>query len=387
MASNIGRRRFIPVLLIGFCGISIFSGILVWNYIDLHLVPIQPTSQGLFPKSADWIFTADEEIISTPVITNSLAILRISDSILAIDSRNGSRVWETQSFIPDYPKSNITIAPIITGDRVIAPEENSTISAFSLQTGERLWKSQQIQANPEDLDLFNIESYSVYGNKVFVARRSWALSAYDLINGDQLWEVDVPNRSSPIVKADLRCVYLAIDTSVQCIDPLTGKQIWEKDLDGTIGNLFLDGNTLYVSVLNGASRLVALDLDTLNSKWSINTNDLPEEKIYSLFLEGNHLYAGGRKLYKISKENGEIFWATDEIGWLETPLVFESLVFIRNKYHDLYMIDSHTGKVVGNLRVKYNSPMTFDPDRSPTLYQDLLLVPFGDNRAFAYRIQ
>ena len=219
MVSNIGRRRYISVLMIGFCGISIFFGIPVWNYFDLHLVPIQPTSQGLFPKSADWIFTADEEISSTPVITNSFAILRTPDSILAIDARNGSRVWKTQSFIPDYPKSNITIVPIITGDRVIATEENSTISAFSLQTGERLWKSQQIQANPEDLDLLDIKSYSIYGNKVYVARRSWALSAYDLINGDQLWEVDVPNRSSPIVKADLTCVYLATDTSVRCIDP------------------------------------------------------------------------------------------------------------------------------------------------------------------------
>ncbi len=310
---------FLIVLVCGICGLIV---IITRTYLDLHVIPFQPTSSGSFPKEANWIFTANEEISSTPVVTDSLAILRTPNSILAIDASTGDKVWEMHSFIPHYPSSDITIAPTIAGDRVIAPEEYSTLSAFSLSTGERLWKSQQILANPQDLHLYDIKSYTVNGNKVYVARRSWALSTYDSeISGDLLWEVDIPNRSSPIVKANSTCAYLGINTSIQCIDPRTGKQVWEKDLGAYISQLFLDENIVYISLFDGPTKLVALDLDTLQSNWSITSVDLPEEKLFALYPIGDNLYAGGEKLYKISKENGEILWASDEIGWLETPLV------------------------------------------------------------------
>jgi outer membrane protein assembly factor BamB len=383
------RRFWLTATLIAVvCGISICVGLIIWNYIDLYVIPFQPSSSGAMPQDAEWVFMADDRIVSTPVITDSLAILRTPHSILAIDAGTGKKIWETESISASDSKIvKLMIAPVIQDDIVLVSEENSTVSAFSVLTGKRFWKSQELKANPNDIIFFDIESFTVNGDKAYVARSNWGVSAYDLSNGDLLWEVDVPNRTTSFVEADAKCVYLGAAGKIQCLNSDTGELIWEREFNAPISQMYLDGDTLYVALIGEEIRLIALDLDTFTVDWTIGNSDLPNDELFTIIATNDYLYAGGKRLYKISKRDGKILWSSDETGWLETPLAVDSVIVIRNIHHDLYWLDAITGRQIGGLKLQTNSPMNHDPDRSPAVFKDLLLVPFGDNRVFAYKLK
>jgi hypothetical protein len=62
-------------------------------------------------------------------------------------------------------------------------------------------------------------------------------------------------------------------------------------------------------------------------------------------------------------------------------------VIVRNRANGLFVFDTNTGEQIGKLKVKYNTSMKHDPERSPAVYKGLLIVPFGDNRIFAYKLK
>jgi outer membrane protein assembly factor BamB len=378
----------ITLLLISSC-ICLCGGVVIWFYTTQYLLPIQPRPQGAFPTIPSWTFNADGRILSTPVISDSIAILRTPNRIVALDLIEKQKIWETESSIPSgINTDDLTLSPLVANNWVVVSEKGSNLVAYSILTGNRVWRSQPIQSEPSNLHFYQIEDYAINQNEVYVARSNWSLSAYALQNGELLWEVDVPNRSVLNVDADDKCVYLGANESLTCYDPETGELLWDQELPALIGRMSLDENTMYILMPFGHASLGALDLDNLKWIWLIDKTKFPEDELRTITVTDDYIYIGGEaRLYKISKKDGEIVWKSDEIGWLETPVLINSNVIVRNTAKDLYVFDANTGEQTGNLMVKRNTAMKRDPERSPAVYKDLLLVPFGDNRIFVYKLK
>lgn len=385
---NIYQFLVLIVVLLILSGICVGGGISIWYYVNQYLLPLQPQPQGVFPQTPIWTYESEDRILSTPAISDSLAIFRTLNMIIAFDVQNSEKIWESESYAPfGLSTGNLTISPLIADNLVLVPEKGSTLAAYSLLTGERQWVSQQIQNYHPDMKLHEIEDYVIKQNKVYVARSSRSLSAYDLQYGDLIWEIEVPNRAILDVEADSKCVYLSANESLTCYDPGTGEKIWKRELNTLIGRIVLDNNSLYIILPFGSTALGSLDLDTLVWNWVIDKSKFPGDELRTLAVADDYLYVGGNhRLYKISKTDGEIIWKSEDTGWLETPVVINSKVIVRNTGSDLYAFDANTGEQIGSVKVKHNTSMRRDPERSPAVWENLLILPFGDNRIFAYQL-
>lgn len=386
---NIYQFVIVIIVLLLLSGICLGMGTPVWYYVNQNLLPLQPNPQGVVPQTPIWTYEAEDRILSTPVLSDSLAIFRTMNMIIALDVQTSEKIWESESNAPSgLSTGDLTIPPLISDNLVLVPEKGSTIAAYSLMTGERQWVSQQIQNFRADTKLHEIEDYADNQNKVYVARSSWSLSAYELQNGDIVWEIEVPNRAILDVEADPKCVYLSANESLTCYDPETGEQLWKIELNTLIGRIGLDNKALFIIMPIGSSTLGSLDLDTLRWSWLIEKSEFLGDELRTLTVTDDYLYVGGeQRLYKISKTTGEIIWKSEDTGWLETPVVIDSKVIVRNIEGDLYAFDADTGEEIGSARVKHNTAMKRDPERSPAVWKNLLIIPFGDNRIFAYQLK
>jgi outer membrane protein assembly factor BamB len=171
------------------------------------------------------------------------------------------------------------------------------------------------------------------------------------------------------------------------VDPETGILIWERLFGSFVQQMLIDNDVLYITFSGNQESIVAVDIESSKTIWSVNRDDLGDEGLKTITIAGDRLYAGGRRLFAFSGTDGSVIWSSDETGLLESPLVFDSFVFARNRDKELFQFDAMTGEKIGKLTVKLNSPMKYDPERSPIVYEDLLIVPFGDDRVFAYLLK
>jgi outer membrane protein assembly factor BamB len=377
----------IPIILVLLI-LTVIGGSYVWFYFNHFIYPIQPKAVGAFPEKPLWIYRAEGRIISTPVVQDSLVFLRTPYNLIAIDSSTGERKWIAKSNAPiGIHAANLTLAPQLGGGLLISPQAGSSLIALSLETGETKWDIPPEEENLKDSSLATIQSFQVEGNKVFVARWSWSISAYSLQDGSLLWESDeVPDRATLFLVANSDCVFLGAIHNLQCFDPGSGKLLWTKSFDGVIDALQIDERLLFMALQSGRESLLAIDLNTLETKWSLSPDEISGDKIRSMLSTEETLFAGGNHLYAISKFDGSIEWESAEIGPLETPLILGTNIFVRNTGRDLINLDKNSGKEVGRLEIRADSSMN-DPDRSLAAIDGLLFVPFGDNRLFVYQFQ
>jgi outer membrane protein assembly factor BamB len=122
-------------------------------------------------------------------------------------------------------------------------------------------------------------------------------------------------------------------------------------------------------------------------KWQIEPSEIPDKRLTRLTLSGDRLYATGERLYAISAQGGSIIWSSEKTGLLEHPRSFNSYLVVRTRYQDLFVIDSRSGQIIGHMLVRANGSSLYGPGRSPIIAGNLIIVPFGDNRVFAYRLK
>jgi outer membrane protein assembly factor BamB len=366
--------------------VVLIGGLYLWFYFDQFIIPLNPSARGDFPADPVWVYQADDRIVSTPVIQDSLVFLRTPKSIIALDPANGKQVWRVDSHIPmQLNEGDLTIAPVVNEDYLVVAEEGSGLGVFSNRTGQLEWRTPGNKTFDKTPLIGSIEAYAIAGDKLFVARNSTFLAAYDLNSGDILWGRRVPNKAILDVETDGDVVYLSASETLQGIDPSTGEVLWERDFASIITNILLDGNTLYVLLPFGSESLVALDLNTLQEIWSIASTEFNDEELRTILPAGDVLYFGGDRLYALSEGNGSKIWESEETGPLEQPLVIDNKVIVRNKDKELFLFEAGSGERIGSLGVRINTLQQRSPERSPAAFGDLLIVPFGDRRVFAYQ--
>jgi outer membrane protein assembly factor BamB len=381
------RRWFILPGILIIVLIAVLAGTILIAYLNLFVLPLQPVSHGDFPSKPKWIFTADSRVLSTPVLYDSIMILRTQKAVIGVNAIDGIEIWRTSINPPNgYQSGNTLLAPLIADNLVIVPESSSALTAINVETGKIIWQTRAIEMNELDANVASIEAYASDTDLVFVARDSWKIAAYRLKDGEMVWEKDAPNRVILDIQATDENVYLSAGRILYCYDSRTGDLQWERDYDSPIGRIYVDQDHIYILLPLGKDQLVTLDKNTLEQSWALSSIDLLGDEVRSLSYDSEYLYLGGNRISKVLKLDGSIKWTSDKIGALEHPLIIDSRVVVRNTQHDLYIFDAQNGKQIGQLTLKANTPMKREPERSPAAYENELIIPFGDNRVYAYLI-
>lgn len=373
-------KFFVRTLLIT----SLIGGIFLviyYFYIYIPSHPKEPIVSGNFPSTVAWIFSGDDIVASTPVTDGNNIFIRTANSIYALDGRTGEVLWKTNSqAIGNSEESIPVMSPQIKDSYLIVPETGSRISVFSAESGKLIWKSQR----PKYAHA-HIESIAVNNKMIYVARWDWELTAYELETGDIIWRKDISGRSNPYIVADENSVYVGQEHLSQSFDAVSGISQWKLDFGGYSGPLVLSDGILYITD-EETSSILAVDTSTQATLWERSYPQLETFELNCLVLSDDVLYLAAKQLVAISKIDGNTLWTSSNTGRLECPSISSNSIYTRNTEQTLYKLDISSGNEMGQLYVQVNTPMKHEPDRSPILFENLLIVPFGDSRVFAYLI-
>jgi outer membrane protein assembly factor BamB len=350
----------------------------------LSSVQSNPVATGEFPTEPVWVFDAAAAVVASPVVRDDMVLIKTRESLYALDGTTGEELWEADS----KGEEGLAISPLVSGEYVVVPEEYSGLAAFSSHTGELLWRvlppwGEKTRAMPS-----TIESTALSGGLAYVARFDWPLIAYDLTNGQSIWQAPaLSGRDFPFIQADTEQIYLAAGDELRTYSSKTGELLSAAEFGGYLGPILLEDRMLYVAD-EQENTISALDMgrDNGNTLWAAQLpGDLDTFELRCLAVQDDVLYVAADRLFALSRGDGRLLWSTEETGRLECPVFLNDRVYVRNTGRTLYVFNPETGGETGRLSIKENTVMKHGPFRSPAVVRDLLLVPFGDGRIFAYR--
>jgi outer membrane protein assembly factor BamB len=347
-----------------------------WLGVYIPDYPPEPKSYGDFPTKPVWVMEASEKITATPVVIGSKVFVRTEKFVYLLDSANGNVLYRRLSLSGDP----LMLTPQIWGDVLVVPEKYSNLAVISIDTGKLHWRT--ISSDLNDPDEKSIDSFLVQGNSVLVARANWKLTSYDMATGSVKWSQWVPSRAILQLATSSQRVYLSVDNIIRAYDIEQGDLLWEKDLGMRVGPILSEDKTLYVAGSGGP--ILALDEDTLEERWILSDLEVTSEIRY-LTLDKDVIYMSADRLYAFSKDTGRLLWTSEKTGPLEVPVIIGDRIYVRNTETTLYSLDAETGRETGRLLVQVNTPMKHEPPRGPAVSGNFLLIPFGDNRLFCYR--
>jgi len=172
--------------------------------ITLYYRNLSKSSKDFFGEPI-WAFKPQSTIFGSLLNDSSDLILQTSGSIYSLNVDSGKTLWQKEALAT---RSEDSASMKLSGDNLLMPEKNGIIAVYSEKTGELIWKDSSNFENSW------IEDIDVSSNTLYVARYSEYLTAYDLSNGEFLWDKVVPSRTSLYVMPDEDKVYLGTGESI-----------------------------------------------------------------------------------------------------------------------------------------------------------------------------
>ncbi len=338
-----------------------------------------PMAYGQFPTKPVWVFEAQERVVNTPVVQDGRVFVRTEKAIYALDAQDGTLIWRS-----DYPaKPDVDFPQIALGDVLVVPGGKRSVVAYSPDNGKILWEDHI----PQSIGQFPVEAITFLGDLVYVARFNSSLVAYGQNDGHIYWEESAPSRTSLYLSTYQNTVYFAAKDTLKGYDAVSGKLIFEKKFDKNIGPLLIENDILYLEIGSEHADVMAIDLNTFRKNWEITPPDFSRNRINSLMIYGETLLVNGDAFFTVDKSSGRLFWSKklDEVGATGHPVVLDDRVYVRIVYGPLLSLNLDTGDPISQLKLKASEGLTYSYDIGPAVFKDLLIVPYGDNRVFAYR--
>lgn len=364
------NKRWLGLLII------IFSVLIVW-------VNFRKNSLNDYFSSLPtiWKFETTDPITSTPTVDGKRIFIRTVNSVYALDSSTGSKLWQVES--PN--NSPLSLAPITDGDYLIVPEADSRIAVFLANDGQLVWRTAVIDPAFTHPSAIDIEAIAVGDNIIYVARFDSALTAYSLVSGEVLWEYDLSGRSNPYLTIDDKAVYLGVGQKLTALDLVNGNPLWEYEVEGYIGPMAIDENMLFV-LDEEHSNILAIDTNSHLLKWE-NKLEAENFEFNCVQVHSDKIYISSQRLIALSKDNGQSIWQSKNTGRLECPVIFNESIYVRNNKSSLFVFNSNSGEEIGSLSVSPNSSMKHNPNRSPELSGGLLIIPIENYEIIAVSLE
>ena len=264
-----------------------------------------------------WKYKTRNSIKNTIAIDGDRVFAQDAEGYLyAVRIKDGQLSWEKKLAVAGLP---VLVDGIVADKGVVYAGAGKGLCALTAESGNVLWQN---TAWPQGE---GTTTTGALGNGVLVTGVQWkGLYGTDAATGKKLWQADkngLRNRgASAAVHGNF--MYLISQKSLFILETKTGQVIVRKelpfDVDVTSTPLLTDKMIVFGT---SASGLVALDRETLELKWQVNTGDAlvytapysrqPAATVEtSPVLAGNVIYAGASdgKIYGVNKDSGEVVW-------------------------------------------------------------------------------
>lgn len=259
-----------------------------------------------------WQYPADkpgkELFYSKPVLTSDGKQLLVGssgsdESLISLDTATGKPTWGQAFTASDH----WIASPLVVGDTVYAPNNNGTLYALKLATGQLAWSL--------PLGRYLWSAPLTDGKLIYIGSLDHFLYAVDPATRKLAWKVDMggPVPGTPTLSSDGKALYLgSFARKLYSVDLAAGKIGWATNLqDWVWGAPALMGNTLYAADISG--NLYSLAVSNGKNAWPQVKPDGPVtgspvalENGMAVATESGYLYA--------YKPDGSTLWAPVNIG-------------------------------------------------------------------------
>jgi outer membrane protein assembly factor BamB len=178
-----------------------------------------------------WRQTIGSEVLAAPAIGQNIIVVRTVDGRLrGFSTQDGSQVWAVEQNMPRLTVRGNT-APRIAGSVVVSGFNNGRVGAYQLNNGDVIWEL--AIANPtgrSELErLVDVSAgLQVIGTDVYVVGYHGRVASIDLTTGVVLWQQDISSYAG--LGADVNNVYVTTDVdSIVAFDRRAGTQVWRQD--------------------------------------------------------------------------------------------------------------------------------------------------------------
>jgi outer membrane protein assembly factor BamB len=202
------------------------DGIIAFGTTDGDLIALDAAT-----GAERWRQPVGSEVLAPPAVGPRVIALRSVDGRLrGFSVEDGSTLWTVEQNLPAITLRGNT-APRVAGNLVVSGFNNGRVGAYELGNGDQVWEV--AIANPTgrtELErLVDVGSgLQVVGNEAFAAGYHGRAVGIDITTGVVLWQQDMSSYSG--LGADFSNVYVTNDTdSVIALDKDAGQQVWRQD--------------------------------------------------------------------------------------------------------------------------------------------------------------
>ncbi len=284
------------------------------------------------------------EFFSDPVLTPDGQLLVGSsgrdNALYSLDPAKGTSKWA----VPFTANDRWVASPLVVGNTIYAPNNNGTLYALQLATGQLAWSV------PVGRSLWGTPSTD--GKLIFVTSLDHFLYAVDPNSHKVAWKTDLGGAipSSPFVASDGSSVYLgSFAKKVYAVDTGKGAVRWSADLKNWAWSTpILIGDTLIASDISG--NLYSLAAASGKNTWPEVKPDGPITASPLALPDGGVVVATESGFLYAYKPDGSLLWPPVNIGGkiYTAPVLAGDRILVApmGAPHWLYAVNSKDGSLV-----------------------------------------
>jgi outer membrane protein assembly factor BamB len=280
---------------------------------DILTAPVQPITKG----EADWINWR-----------NINGDNRSGISGIKTDWSNGlKKIWEID-YLCDGGDSATWSAPVVQGNRLIVcgrNGNNDVVYCLNPEDGGLIWKQSYPSETSNEYGMGFRATPWIDNDRVYTYGRGGALSCWNLLNGEKIWQMNVRDAggesptwglsSSPLVTDSLVIVNAGGTARTIAYNKMTGDLVWKAGQGhagyAAITLMKIDGEPVIVSFHGkGLSAITLNDGKVLwDTEWQTNYDvnaTTPVIKDNFVFITSG--YNTGCELLRVSKSGAEVVW-------------------------------------------------------------------------------
>ena len=300
-------------------------------------------------------------------------------------------IWSVDVGAGSSSSRILTTPPVVADGKVFAKDAESTVSAYSADTGQRIWSVTLKPEKARDADEFG-GGLAYYGDRLFVTTGFAVVYSLEAATGKEVWnsQVSAPVRGAPLVFND-RVFAISIDNKLHALAAVDGQDLWSftglQEMSGYVGGNSPSASGDIVVAPFTSGELVGLRLDSGRTVWNESLvgprrearafGNLADIRGRPVIDRGVVLAMGSAgTVAAIDLRSGQRMWERN-IGGSQTPWAAGRFVYVVTSSADVVCLERDTGKV------KWVTPLTQYRDEKrhdpilwagPVLAGDRLLV-------------
>jgi len=289
-----------------------------------------------------------------------------------------------ENFGKGISKRDILLAaPVVSNDRVFVMDSHGQVSAFNLNTGERLW-SNLLTANIAGVKetKSRASGLAVDNGTLFATTGFGGVFAMNAENGTPKWRkvMESPIRIAPTVTEKMLLVQ-TVDNKLYALDKTNGKELWRFGVahedtviaGGASPAYDAENNVVVAGFSNGEIVILNAAVGTplwsemlVSNKQVTSTTEINTIGAYPI-VEDGVIYAisNSNIMLAVDMQSGDKIWE-QEIGSMQNMLLAGDYLFVISNKNILYAVAKDDGRIMWSSDV--NDFLIDEDDDNASIY-------------------